>query len=58
VPANKSKVIGFGGTGCPTSTTNAIELTLAVPEGSVSGTLVRANKTTGDSSMDGLVGNQ
>lgn len=58
VPAGKTKVIGTGGTGCPQSTTTAVEFTLAVPQGNVTASLVRANQTTGDSAIDGLVGNQ
>lgn len=38
--------------------TNAVEFTLAVPSGTVVGTFVRQNNTTGDSGMSDVTGNQ
>lgn len=43
--------------GCAGSV-NAVEFTLAVPQGTVVGSTVRQNNTTGDSAIDSLTGNQ
>lgn len=45
------------GFGCPANT-RGIELTMAVPTGTVIGSVVRQNVTTGQAGFDGMVGNQ
>lgn len=59
VPANTALRRGVNSTffGCP-SNTRGVELTMAVPSGTVIGSVVRQNVTTGAASFDGMVGNQ
>lgn len=57
IPAGSTVKVYMSGLGCGT-TANAVEFTLAVPEGTVVGTLVRLNNTTGDSGYSDLTGNK
>lgn len=60
VPANsgiRRGVNSASGFGCPAGT-RGVELTMAVPTGTVIGSVVRQNVTTGAASFDGMVGNQ
>jgi hypothetical protein len=47
----------YNSLGCAAGT-NAVELIISAPAGSVVGTLVRQSTTTGDSALDSLTGNQ
>lgn len=58
VAANSADRIGVtsaSGLGCP-SNTRAVELTMAVPSGTVLGSLVRQNTTTGVASYEKMIG--
>lgn len=58
VPANSSGRFSIvSALGCPAGV-RGLELTFAVPTGSVVGSVVRQNLTTGVASFDGMVGNQ
>lgn len=60
VPANsglRRGVNSASGLGCPANT-RGVELTMAVPTGTVIGSIVRQNTTTGQAGFDGMVGNQ
>ena len=60
VPANsgvRRGVNSVSGLGCPAGT-RGVELTMAVPTGTVIGSVVRQNVTTGQAGFDGMVGNQ
>lgn len=58
VPANSSGRFAIvSALGCPAGV-RGLELTFAVPTGSVVGSVVRQNLTTGVASFDGMVGNQ
>jgi hypothetical protein len=56
VTAGSTKKMYQGALGCVSGTT-AVELTLAVPQGSVNGAVVRQSTTTGDSAIDSMTGN-
>lgn len=58
VPANTSATWNMFNL-CPTNaaSTRAVEIILAVPRGSVMGSVVRQNKTEGTSGFDGMIGN-
>lgn len=60
VPANTARRESVtGGMGCPADgTMRGIELTFAVPEGSVIGSMVRQNVSTGAASFDSMVGSK
>ena len=57
VPAGNTLRQDYGSLGCAPGT-RSVELTFAVPTGNVIGSVVRMNRNTGDSAMDGMVGNQ
>lgn len=60
VPAMSGLRFGItsaAGLGCPTAV-RGIEMTFSVPVGSVIGSVVRQNTTTGQAAFDGMVGNQ
>lgn len=58
VPAKASKRLGMAAIGCPAGQGfNSVEFTFAVPQGSVAGTVVRENASTGESSMSDMTGN-
>jgi hypothetical protein len=60
VAANSGTRFGItsaAGLGCPTAV-RGIEMTFSVPVGSVIGSVVRQNTTTGQAAFDGMVGNQ
>lgn len=58
VPANSSGRFSIvAALGCPAAV-RGLELTFSVPTGSVIGSVVRQNLTTGVASFDGMVGNQ
>lgn len=56
IAAKTTKQINTSAAKCPAGT-NALEFTLSVPEGSVVGSFVRQNVSTGDLNSDGVVGN-
>jgi hypothetical protein len=61
VPANSSTRLSLGtpGLGCPTTgTMRGIEITFATTPGSVIGSVVRQNVSTGQAAYDGMTGNQ
>lgn len=61
VPAMSStrQQLGSPGMGCPTNgTLRGIEITFANVPGSVIGSIVRQNTSTGQASYDGMIGNQ
>jgi hypothetical protein len=60
IPANTAVRYGVNSTlGCPADgTLRGIELTFAVPEGRVIGSVVRQNVTTGQASFDNMIGSQ
>lgn len=61
VLANGSTRVSLGtpGLGCPTNgTLRGVELTFAVPQGSVIGSIVSQSLSTGQASFDGMTGNQ
>lgn len=58
VPAKASKRLGMAAIGCPAGQGfNSVEFTFSVPQGSVAGTVVRENASTGESSMSDMTGN-
>lgn len=57
VPGQKTRAFSVAQLGCPSNTT-AVDLTFAVPTGRVNAVLVRQNQASGDSAIDGAVGNQ
>jgi hypothetical protein len=57
IPKGTTKAIGMAATGCPASSTS-IQINLDVPTGTVIGSLVRTNNTSGDLGLDGAVGNK
>jgi hypothetical protein len=60
VPANTAVRLGLTQSlGCPSNgTLRALEITFARPPGSVIGSIVRQNTSTGQASYDGMTGNQ
>jgi hypothetical protein len=60
IPANTARREGItAGMGCPADgTMRGIELTFAVPEGNVIGSIVRQNVSTGAASFDSMVGSK
>jgi hypothetical protein len=60
IPANTAVRYGVTSTlGCPADgTLRGIELTFAVPEGRVIGSVVRQNTTTGQASFDNMIGSK
>lgn len=61
VPAGQALRFGLtsaGGLACPATTVRGVEITFDVPNGSVIGSVVRQNTSTGAASFDGMVGNQ
>jgi hypothetical protein len=60
IPANTAVRYGVNSTlGCPADgTLRGIELTFAVPEGRVIGSVVRQNVTTGQASFDNMIGSK
>lgn len=56
ITAGRSAQI-YAGALCPTGNNSAV-MTFAVPNGSVIGSFVRQNSTSGDMGLDGLVGNE
>lgn len=57
VPASRTRAFSVAQLGCPANTT-AADLVFSIPQGRVNAVMVRQNQTTGDSAVDGLVGNQ
>lgn len=57
VPASRTRAFSVAQLGCPANTT-AADLVFSIPTGRVNAVMVRQNQTTGDSAVDGLVGNK
>ena len=61
LPANTAQRFGLtaaNGLACPASNVRGLEITFDVPNGSVIGSVVRQNTSTGAAAFDGMVGNQ
>lgn len=57
VPAGATRLFTTAQLGCPSSKTNAIELTLNVPRGQVNAMIVQRHQSTGTVGIDGAIGN-